>query len=79
MPFLNLWNLRNLWIFFPALLASWRLVFSPGRVYDHSMNETNNSQLSAVARFRDLHAAGCFVIPNPWDIGSAVYLCQDRI
>ena len=23
------------------------------------------------ARFRDLHKAGCFVIPNPWDVGSA--------
>jgi 2-methylisocitrate lyase-like PEP mutase family enzyme len=23
------------------------------------------------AAFRDLHAAGCFVLPNPWDIGSA--------
>ena len=23
------------------------------------------------ARFRDLHARGCFVIPNPWDVGSA--------
>lgn len=22
-------------------------------------------------RFRDLHRAGCFVIPNPWDAGSA--------
>lgn len=22
-------------------------------------------------RFADLHAAGCFVIPNPWDVGSA--------
>ena len=22
-------------------------------------------------RFADLHQAGCFVIPNPWDIGSA--------
>ncbi|HEV8199604.1 MAG TPA: isocitrate lyase/phosphoenolpyruvate mutase family protein, partial [Candidatus Polarisedimenticolia bacterium] len=22
-------------------------------------------------RFRDLHASGCFVIPNPWDLGSA--------
>ena len=22
-------------------------------------------------QFRDLHAAGCFVIPNPWDAGSA--------
>ncbi|MCC2673529.1 MAG: hypothetical protein K0R58_476 [Ramlibacter sp.] len=24
--------------------------------------------------FRQLHASGCFVIPNPWDIGSALYL-----
>ena len=23
------------------------------------------------ARFRQLHTAGCFVIPNPWDVGSA--------
>jgi 2-methylisocitrate lyase-like PEP mutase family enzyme len=23
------------------------------------------------ARFRELHKSGCFVIPNPWDIGSA--------
>src|SRR5215831_10233160 len=26
------------------------------------------------AAFRQLHASGCFVIPNPWDIGSARYL-----
>jgi len=26
--------------------------------------------------FRTLHEAGCFVIPNPWDIGSARYLQQ---
>src|SRR5262249_2801720 len=24
--------------------------------------------------FRALHASGCFVIPNPWDRGSAIYL-----
>jgi 2-methylisocitrate lyase-like PEP mutase family enzyme len=24
--------------------------------------------------FRALHAAGCFVIPNPWDVGTARYL-----
>lgn len=24
--------------------------------------------------FRELHESGCFVIPNPWDIGSARYL-----
>jgi 2-methylisocitrate lyase-like PEP mutase family enzyme len=27
-------------------------------------------------RFRALHQAGCFVIPNPWDIGSARLLQQ---
>jgi len=26
------------------------------------------------ATFRRLHESGCFVIPNPWDRGSAVYL-----
>jgi 2-methylisocitrate lyase-like PEP mutase family enzyme len=32
------------------------------------------SQSSAVARFRLLHESGCFVLPNPWDAGTAVYL-----
>jgi 2-methylisocitrate lyase-like PEP mutase family enzyme len=26
------------------------------------------------AAFRTLHAQGCFVLPNPWDIGSALFL-----
>ncbi len=26
--------------------------------------------------FRDLHQSGCFVIPNPWDLGSARLLAQ---
>jgi len=26
------------------------------------------------ATFRKLHESGCFVIPNPWDVGSALYL-----
>jgi 2-methylisocitrate lyase-like PEP mutase family enzyme len=33
-----------------------------------------SDQLSVVARFHELHAKGCFVLPNPWDIGSAIYL-----
>jgi len=28
------------------------------------------------AAFRSLHASGCFVLPNPWDIGSARMLQQ---
>jgi len=27
-----------------------------------------------VTTFRELHESGCFVIPNPWDIGTARYL-----
>jgi 2-methylisocitrate lyase-like PEP mutase family enzyme len=30
-----------------------------------------SSVANRVAAFRELHQAGCFVIPNPWDIGSA--------
>jgi 2-methylisocitrate lyase-like PEP mutase family enzyme len=30
--------------------------------------------MTTVARFRELHDSGCFVLPNPWDVGSAVLL-----
>jgi 2-methylisocitrate lyase-like PEP mutase family enzyme len=30
--------------------------------------------MSVVSTFRALHEAGCFVLPNPWDAGSAIYL-----
>ena len=29
---------------------------------------------SAIATFRSLHESGCFVLPNPWDRGTAIYL-----
>lgn len=32
--------------------------------------------MSATRRFHQLHEAGCFVIPNPWDQGSARLLVQ---
>ena len=35
-----------------------------------------NSQDDRVAEFRKLHASGCFVMPNPWDVGSARALEQ---
>src|SRR5436305_5542323 len=38
------------------------------------MNHTGAAQSSAVARFRALHESGCFLLPNPWDVGTAVYL-----
>ena len=33
-----------------------------------------SDQLSIINKFRELHDGGCFVLPNPWDIGSAIYL-----
>lgn len=35
-----------------------------------------NVQDDRVAEFRQLHASGCFVMPNPWDVGSARALEQ---
>ena len=32
------------------------------------------SQSSKITTFRALHDSGCFVLPNPWDIGTAIYL-----
>ena len=32
------------------------------------------NQASAVARFRDLHESGCFILPNPWNVGTAKFL-----
>jgi 2-methylisocitrate lyase-like PEP mutase family enzyme len=33
-----------------------------------------STQTSAAAKFHSLHESGCFVLPNPWDIGTAIYL-----
>src|SRR5213595_3958171 len=33
-----------------------------------------SSQTSLAAKFRALHESGCFVLPNPWDVGTAIYL-----
>jgi len=33
-----------------------------------------STQRAAAERFRELHAAGCFLLPNPWDAGSARFL-----
>ena len=33
-----------------------------------------SNQSSAIATFRHLHESGCFVLPNPWDRGTARYL-----
>jgi 2-methylisocitrate lyase-like PEP mutase family enzyme len=33
-----------------------------------------STQQSAASTFRAMHDSGCFVLPNPWDIGTAIYL-----
>jgi 2-methylisocitrate lyase-like PEP mutase family enzyme len=35
-----------------------------------------NVQDDRIAAFRRLHSSGCFVMPNPWDVGSARVLAQ---
>lgn len=41
------------------------------------MTAPTPSQIDARrAAFRQLHASGCFAIPNPWDTGSARYLAH---
>jgi 2-methylisocitrate lyase-like PEP mutase family enzyme len=40
------------------------------------MDDANSSQIAAVTRFRAMHESGCFLLPNPWDIGTAVYVHQ---
>ena len=35
---------------------------------------TSTKDAFLAAKFRSLHDSGCFVLPNPWDIGTAIYL-----
>jgi 2-methylisocitrate lyase-like PEP mutase family enzyme len=38
------------------------------------MKDANFTQHDSVEKFRALHESGCFVLPNPWDAGTAIYL-----
>lgn len=38
------------------------------------MHPDSNQIRARRATFRQLHAAGCFAIPNPWDAASARWL-----
>src|SRR6476661_5418774 len=49
-----------------------RLYPSPCREF--SMPSTRPSTADKRKAFRALHQSGCFVIPNPWNVGSARYL-----
>ena len=35
---------------------------------------SNTPQSNAIAKFHKLHESGCFILPNPWDAGTAIYL-----
>ena len=37
------------------------------------MNDTNLAE-GPISKFRAFHESGCFVLPNPWDVGTAIYL-----
>src|SRR5215217_3450106 len=65
-----------------ASLVKWSVSMNNSRVLSsgpHLVGEIHESSaLAALAArrnvFRGLHERGCFVIPNPWDVGSARYL-----
>ncbi len=43
-------------------------------MYGAAMSSEDRSASSTVETFRALHESGCFVMPNPWDLGTALYL-----
>jgi 2-methylisocitrate lyase-like PEP mutase family enzyme len=49
-------------------------LFSPISANEFSMASYRPSSVDKRRTFRDLHKSGCFVIPNPWNVGSARYL-----
>ncbi len=42
------------------------------------MENASSAQSIALEKFWSLHESGCFVLPNPWDMGTALYLQQLR-
>ena len=44
----------------------------------HHLGSADNDHMAQLenlaGKFHSLHESGCFVIPNPWDIGTAIYL-----
>jgi 2-methylisocitrate lyase-like PEP mutase family enzyme len=35
---------------------------------------SSEKQTSLITKFTKMHESGCFVLPNPWDIGTTIYL-----
>jgi 2-methylisocitrate lyase-like PEP mutase family enzyme len=42
--------------------------------WEYKGSDMDRSNAERRAAFRKLHESGCFVIPNPWDVGTARYL-----
>ena len=61
MPFLPLTHCL------PGIMTEW--ILTPDEVW-------HEHQADRVAEFHRLHASGCFVMPNPWDVGTAIALEQ---
>jgi 2-methylisocitrate lyase-like PEP mutase family enzyme len=38
------------------------------------MTNSNAEQLEKILVFRSLHESGCFLLPNPWDVGGSIFL-----
>jgi 2-methylisocitrate lyase-like PEP mutase family enzyme len=53
--------------------SSQALLSTPG-VAEAPESKSPSALLARRKAFRALHEGGCFVIPNPWDVGSARYL-----
>src|SRR5207249_6077826 len=70
-------GLRNAPRWCQSVHAQWLCVATRrARILTRTESSVTNSTsridtTSKRARFRQLHAAGCFVLPNPWDSGSA--------
>jgi len=41
---------------------------------ENNSDSSNTRQSTSIKEFHRLHSSGCFILPNPWDVGSAVYL-----
>src|SRR5690348_9053317 len=55
----------------PLSGVSWR---APATRESDAMSASLSTAADKRRRFHELHRSGCFVIPNPWDAGSARYL-----
>src|SRR5690348_17775027 len=52
-----------------AIAGSLEALWNPHPVQDKIMSIADKRRA-----FRALHQSGCFVIPNPWNVGSARYM-----